>query len=213
MDNNEFKIVRPFGPSVVLAKIPSNIVESLNKYIDKIIADEKKISELDHGNKLVGDVTQEFKLENEIVDKSGWGKFLKDCVSRWIEIEMKKKITKFNLIDSWVVRQFENEYNPTHWHSGHISGAGFLKVPTTLGTHYQKKNKNYKGGQLQLINGTRLFLSPSTVSLVPKVGDFYFFPHYLMHTVFPFKGTEEERRSISFNASIDENVYDVYGGN
>ena len=35
MDNNEFKIVRPFGPSVVLAKIPSNIVESLNKYIDK----------------------------------------------------------------------------------------------------------------------------------------------------------------------------------
>ena len=94
MDNNEFKIVRPFGPSVVLAKIPSNIVESLNKYIDEIIADEKKITELDHGNKLVGDVTQEFKLEGEIIDKSGWGKFLKDCVSRWIEIEMKKKITK-----------------------------------------------------------------------------------------------------------------------
>ena len=213
MNQNDFKIVRPFGPSVVLAKIPSNIIETLNKYIDQIIANEEKILKLNHGNKLVGDVTQEFKLEEEIVDKSGWGKFLKDCVSRWIEIDMKKNITKFNLIDSWIVRQFENEYNPTHWHSGHISGAGFLKVPSSLGKHYQKKNKNYKGGQLQLINGTRLFLAPSTVSLVPKVGDFYFFPNYLMHTVFPFKGTDEERRSISFNASIDDSIYDVYGGN
>ena len=213
MNQNDFKIVRPFGPSVVLAKIPYNIIESLNKYIDKIITNEEKITKLNHGNKLVGDVTQEFKLEEEIVDKSGWGKFLKDCVSRWIEIDMKKNITKFNLIDSWIVRQFENEYNPTHWHSGHISGAGFLKVPSSLGKHYQKKNKNYKGGQLQLINGTRLFLAPSTVSLVPKVGDFYFFPNYLMHTVFPFKGTDEERRSISFNASIDDSIYDVYGGN
>ena len=42
------------------------------------------------------------------------------------------KITKFNLIDSWVVRQFKNEYNPIHWHSGHISGVGYLKVPKLI---------------------------------------------------------------------------------
>ena len=56
-----------------------------------------------------------------------------------------------------------------------------------------------------------MFLCHSTLDLVPSVGDFYFFPNYLMHTVFPFKGTEEERRSISFNASIDEDIYNVYG--
>ena len=155
-------------------------------------------------------MTQEFKLEQEIIEKSGWGKFLANSVSYWIETEMKRKITKFQVLNSWVVRQFENEYNPTHWHSGHLSGAGFLKLPSTFGKHYQEKNKNYKGGQLQLINGTRLFLSPSTVSLVPQVGDFYFFPHYLMHSVFPFNGTDEERRSISFNAEIDNSIYDVY---
>ena len=44
----------------------------------------------------------------------------------------------------------------------------------------------------------------------PKVGDFYFFPHYLMHAVYPFQGTNEERRSISFNALIDNEIYDVY---
>ena len=39
-----------------------------------------------------------------------------------------------------------------------------------------------------------------------------FFPNYLMHTVFPFKDTKEERRSISFNAKIDDNIYNIYGG-
>ena len=55
-----------------------------------------------------------------------------------------------------------------------------------------------------------MFLSPSTINIVPSVGDFYFFPNYLMHQVFPFIDTDEERRSISFNALIDENIYDVY---
>jgi len=56
-----------------------------------------------------------------------------------------------------------------------------------------------------------MFLSPSTLDIVPSVGDFYFFPNYLMHTVFPFKDSNEERRSISFNAKIDEEIYNVYG--
>jgi hypothetical protein len=44
----------------------------------------------------------------------------------------------------------------------------------------------------------------------PKEGDFYFFPNYMMHTVYPFKGTDKERRSISFNAFIDQSVYDTF---
>ena len=125
---------------------------------------------------------------------------------------IKKKISKFQLVNSWIVRQFENDYNPTHWHGGHISGAGFLKVPETLGKHVQEKqNREYRGGNLQLIHGSRMFLCHSTMNIVPKVGDFYFFPNYLMHTVFPFKNTKDERRSISFNAYIDNDIYNVYG--
>ena len=75
----------------------------------------------------------------------------------------------------------------------------------------EKKSKKYRGGNLQLIHGARMFTCPSTFNITPEVGDFYLFPNYLMHTVFPFKGTEEERRSISFNASIDEDIYNVYG--
>tara|TARA_B100000902_G_scaffold328993_1_gene325319 strand:- start:134 stop:787 length:654 start_codon:yes stop_codon:yes gene_type:complete len=208
----DFSILKPFGPSVLKVKIPDNILQELNKYVDEIIINKKKANELDNGKTLAGDVTQEFKLEHEFITNVGWLKFLGNCVQKWILIDQKKKITKFNLIDSWIVRQFKDEYNPVHWHGGHISGAGFLKVPNTLGTHYQDKgDKEYLGGTLNLIHGSRQFLSNSKLKIIPKEGDFYFFPHYLMHTVYPFKGTDDERRSISFNAYIDEKIFNVHG--
>ena len=208
----ESRIIRTFGPSVMQVKIPKNIVDTINQYIDGIISDKEKSKNLSAGNYLIGDVTQEFTLEADFIKNSGWYIFLSSCVSKWIEFETKKKIKNFKILNSWVVRQFANEYNPTHWHSGHISGAGFLKVPSTFGKHTQdKKNIKYKGGNLQLIHGSRMFLSPSTLNITPTVGDFYFFPNYLMHTVFPFKDTNEERRSISFNAKIDDDIYNVYG--
>ena len=210
--SSEFEIIKRFGPSILKVKIPKNILKELNNYVDQVVNDKEKSKKLNLGETLVGDVTQEIKLEAEIMQKTGWGNFLAQNASRWIYEEVKKKITKFNILNSWIVRQFQNEYNPTHWHGGHISGAGFLKVPTSLGMHTQKKrSKVYRGGNLQLIHGSRMFLNHSTLNIIPEVGDFYFFPNYLMHAVFPFKDSNEERRSISFNAMIDENVYNVYG--
>ncbi|MDB9801946.1 2OG-Fe(II) oxygenase family protein [Candidatus Pelagibacter ubique] len=208
----DFTILKPFSPTVIKIKIPEKIILDLNNYIDQIVENEKKSSELDHGNHLVGDVTQEFKLGKDIMEKSGWAIFLAQCTKKWIEIEFKKNLTKFMIKNSWVVRQFKNEYNPTHWHDGHISGAGFLKVPKNLGKHTQsqKREHEYKGGYLQLVHGSRMFSCRSTLSIQPKVGDLYLFPNYLMHSVFPFKGTDEERRSISFNALIDDKIYNVY---
>ena len=212
MEKIEFRIIKEFGPSILKVTIPNDIINKLNLYVDNIVDNKSLSDELDHGEKLVGDVTQEFKLEEKIIRESGWGNFLASCTGKWIELELKKKITKFQILNSWIVRQFENEYNPTHWHAGHISGAGFLKIPETLGRHVQEKqNREYRGGNLQLIHGSRMFLCDSTMNIVPEVGDFYFFPNYLMHTVFPFKNTKGERRSISFNAYIDNDIYNVYG--
>ena len=206
----EIKTIKPFGPAIAKVSIPKKILHELNTYIDNLIKDEKKSKEQDHGYSLVGNVKQEIKLEDKIIEDSRWKEFLEKCISIWIESITRKKINEFKLIDSWVVRQFQNEYNPAHWHNGHISGAGFLKVPSSFGKHTQEKPAEYKGGNLQLIHGARMFLCKSTFNIAPQVGDFYFFPNYLMHTVFPFKDTKEERRSISFNANIDDNIYNVY---
>jgi len=210
----ELQISRPFGPSIAKVTIPKKMVNDLNNYVDQIIINETKSKDLNYGFRLAGDVTQEFKLEENFSMEIGWVKFLGQCVLEWIKATTNNKITKFNLLETWIVRQFKNEYNPIHWHGGHISGAGFLKVPDSLGKHVQDKgSKEYQGGSLELIHGSRQFLSNSKLKITPKVGDFYFFPHYLMHTVYPFKGTDDERRSISFNAIIDQNIFDVHGTN
>ena len=208
----DFEIIKQFGPSILKVKIPQEILNQINNYVDSVITNSELSSRLNYGNQLVGDVTQEIKLETNIMQTSGWGNFLGLCVGKWIATELGEKITKFNILESWVVRQFKNEYNPIHWHSGHISGAGFLKVPKILGKHVQEKeNKTYKGGNLQLVHGSRMFLNNSTYTIEPKVGDFYFFPNYMMHVVYPFKNSDEERRSISFNAKIDEKIFNIYG--
>tara|TARA_B100000927_G_scaffold197409_1_gene159571 strand:+ start:289 stop:924 length:636 start_codon:yes stop_codon:yes gene_type:complete len=209
----ELTTLKPFGPSILKAKIPEKIVKNINDYIDELISDKKKSTTSDYGQNLAGDVTQEFLLDPQFIKQVGWLDFLGKCTFAWIKKELNQEIKKFNVTSSWVVRQYQHEYNPVHWHSGHISGAGFLKVPENLGNfsqQEQKKGKEYTGGNLNLIHGSRMFLSESLISIKPEVGDFYFFPNYLMHTVYPFKDTKEERRSISFNATIDPNIHDIY---
>ena len=211
LEVGQIRVIKPFGPSVAWVKIPENLIKELNNYIDKIVEDRKKSNELDYGKKLVGDVTQEFLLEKDFAEKVGWVDFLKKGAAAWISFSTEQKVTKFELISSWVVRQFKGEYNPIHYHNGHISGVGYLKVPKTLGEPVQKDSKNENSnGHLELIHGNKMFLSDSMIKFKPEVGNFYFFPNYMMHTVYPFADTDEERRSISFNANINPEIYNVY---
>ena len=96
----------------------------------------------DWGHKLAGHVKQEFVLENNFVETSGFINFLAKAVGAWILNTEKKKISKFIINETWVVRQFKNDYNPIHWHSGHVSGVGYLKVPKILGQESKDGKKN-----------------------------------------------------------------------
>jgi len=207
------QLIRAFGPTIAKIKIPNEMVKALNDYVDGLIIDKKKSKELSAGANLAGDVTQEFKLEKEFSQRVGWLDLISKGVFQWIQMSTNQSIKEFKMIDSWIVRQFQNEYNPVHMHGGHVSGAGFLKVPKTFGKYVQEEKdrvKNYAGGTLNLIHGSKQFLSKSTFQIRPEVGDFYFFPNYMMHTVYPFKDTDEERRSISFNAFVDQSIYDTF---
>ena len=204
------KVIRPFGPTIAKVTIPEDLINQLNDYLDKLTQSEKQMSSQDHGNKLAGNVSQEFKLEKNFILSSGLKNFLRTSAKDWIKQTVNKEINKFEIIDSWIVRQYENEYNPLHSHSGHISGVGYLKVPDSFGDTVQKNKKNFNGN-LQLVHGTKMFLSPVILNIEPKVGDFYFFPNYLMHSVYPFKNESAERRSISFNGLIDDEIYGSIG--
>jgi len=207
------QIFRPFSPSIGKFKIPNDVINDINIHVNETIKDSNLTKKLDHGKNLAGEVTQEFKLTKEFLKKGLLNIFAnatKDYIFNSDEFNTnKKEITKFELIESWVVRHFEYEYNPTHWHGGHISGVAYLQLPDSFGP--SKKNDN-RNGYIEFIHGTRQFLNNSTISFKPKIGDLYIFPHYLMHTVFPFFG-KGERRSVSFNAYIDQNIFNVHGKN
>ena len=201
-----FEIIKPFGPSIVKVKIPDNIISEMNSYINDLSKDDKKMSSLDHGQKLAGNVAQEFRLDVEFMKKIKWAEFLASSCQKWLLDGHNISIKKFEIIDSWVVRQFKNDYNPIHYHGGQISGVGYLKVPKNMGETVQKSKKVNHNGKLVLIDGSKRFVCTPTYVIRPQVGDFYLFPSYMMHTVYPFSDTSEERRSVSFNAKIDDDA-------
>ena len=86
----KIQIIKPFGPSILKTTIPNEILNKLNDYTEKIVADKKKINELDYGKNLAGDVTQGFNLEKKFVKECGWLSFLASCVKEWIKNDQKK---------------------------------------------------------------------------------------------------------------------------
>jgi len=200
----EPEIFKPFGPSIVKISIPEDIISAMNSYVEEIIKDKEKLKENDEGHKLAGNVYQEFLLDTDFMKNIKWANFLGLVCEKWVWREKAIKLKKFQIIKSWIVRQFKNEYNPIHYHSGNISGVGYLKVPSSMGETLQKNKTINNNGKLILIDGSKKMFCSPTYAITPKVGDFYLFPSYLMHTVYPFSDNQEERRSVSFNAIIDE---------
>ena len=146
-NKGKLDIIRPFGPAIGSTNIPKTLIDKINNFIDEVIKDKNKSKKFDWGKYLAGQVTQEIKLPKEIIDGELLN-FLKESTKAFVEVLTDKKVTKFQLISCWVVRQFQNEYNPIHWHNGHISGAGFLKLPNNFGASKQEKGTNANGRKI-----------------------------------------------------------------
>ena len=198
------KVLSPFGPKIASLKLSGNSIRKINIEVDKIISKKNLLKKLDYSNKLVGQVRQEFQLP-KIFIKKNLEKILYKVVKDYIFKSLGKKIFKIKIKNFWIVRQFNDEYNPVHFHDGHISGVGYLKIPK-----FSKNKKHTQiDGSIDFINGNKMFLSECIFNHQPKVGDMILFPHYLMHTAYPFK-TKGERRSFSFNLEIDKKIANVF---
>jgi len=201
------KVLSPFGPKIAIIKIPKIIINKINHEVDKILNNKKRLRKSDYSNKLVGQVQQEIQLDKKFIQKNLL-KFIGVNVKKYIKKSINKDVKKISLRNLWVVRQFKNEYNPIHFHSGNISGVGYLKIPKNI-TKSRKRLKT--NGTIDFIHGSKSFLNNSLFNHNPKVGDMILFPNYLMHTAYPFK-REGERRSFSFNIDIDKKTFDVFNG-
>ena len=199
------KVISPFGPKIAKLKFSTKLINKINNEVDKILSKKYLLKRLDYSKKLVGQVKQEFQLPKSFITKN-LEKVIFNEVEKYVFQTLGKKVKKISIKNFWIVRQFNNEYNPIHYHDGHISGVGYLKIPKFI----SKNNKKSKiDGTIDFVNGNKMFLSDSIYNHQPKVGDVILFPHYLMHTAYPFKSIGE-RRSFSFNLEIDSKIANVF---
>ena len=199
------KILSPFGPKIAKLKFSNSVIKKINTEVDKIVAQKKLSKKYDYSKRLVGQVKKEIELP-KIFIKKNLDKLITHSIRSFIKSTTGKNIKKVKIKNLWVVNQYANEYNPVHYHDGHISGVGYLKIPKNL---FKSKKSLETNGSIDFINGNKMFLNDSIHNHKPKVGDVILFPNYLMHTAYPFS-VKGERRSFSFNVEIDDQIANVF---
>jgi uncharacterized protein (TIGR02466 family) len=191
------KNIKPFGPVIGKTRISNNFIKKINNEFDLKIKNKNS----DYSSKLVSQIRNEIKLNSNFIKKNLAKEIIIDA-KKFLKNEKIKNIKEIRILNLWVVRQFKGEYNPVHYHEGDLSGVGYLKLPKNMTTNKEVKNKKIRtNGTIDFINGQKNFLSKSIYNVIPKIGDMYIFPNYLMHTAYPFN-IEGERRSFSFNLKI-----------
>jgi uncharacterized protein (TIGR02466 family) len=191
------KNIKPFGPVIGKTRISNNFIKKINNEFDLKIKNKNS----DYSSKLASQIRNEIKLNSNFIKKNLAKEIIIES-KKFLKNEKIKNIKEIRILNLWVVRQFKGEYNPVHYHEGDLSGVGYLKLPKNMTTNKEVKNKKIRtNGTIDFINGQKNFLSKSIYNVIPKIGDIYIFPNYLMHTAYPFN-IEGERRSFSFNLKI-----------
>ena len=188
------EILRPFGPPIYKSNLRIKDIEKINSYLENnLLNDDDKKKKLDASNSLVGKVKEEIHLEKEFLEKELLN-IIGPHINNFLVNSNYKSHKSINLDSCWVVRQYESEYNPVHSHNGDVSGVLYLKFP--------QDRKSGKDGSITFVNSPTFFLNRGHLTLIPEIGSIFLFPSYVLHTVYPIRENQEERRCIAFNASL-----------
>ena len=189
------EILKPFGPPIYTNNLDLKDIEKINSYLENsLLNDDDKKKKLDASNSLVGKVKEEIHLEKEFLEKELLN-IIGPHINSFLVNSNYKNHKSINIDSCWVVRQYESEYNPVHSHNGDVSGVLYLKFP--------QNRKSGKDGSITFVNSPTFFLNRGHLTLIPEIGSIFLFPSYVLHTVYPIRENQEERRCIAFNASLD----------
>jgi len=219
MSMPKYKHIMAFEAPILKFSLPQKTIDAFNKFVDGVEA--KGIAgALDYSDHLAGKVSQEIVMPESLLKMHSQvffsamndyvQVFYKNADVREGNAEAKRfynednERLQFTIKSGWFVRSFAGDYNPVHHHPGcDLSAAGFLKLPE-WDDEVEEDEEDHIGltnGCLQFINGINQTFSNNTHTIKPKVGDFYLFPSWLPHCVYPFKSSGE-RRSFSMNYLI-----------
>ena len=129
-----FNVEKHFGPFFASAMLPQDATDALLKMSDELLSN--KLSE-SHGQSLAGVIDKEIRVYKSDIVKAGVDQLIESCVRSYV-LHSAKNHGFFNethifesMINSaWIVSQYENEYNPIHFHTYcDLSSVLYLKVP------------------------------------------------------------------------------------
>ena len=197
--------VHTLGEIILKLEMPKTFIDEINN-----VFDEKEETTVDWTTQLAGKIKKE-KLVNHLLDDSIKGTF-QMCFQEYMKrAGLVLQQTHQPVLDNaWINDMFAGEYNPAHFHSSKNSLVGlssvlFLKTPDTYGEEIINP-KTPSNGHLEFIGGAQHSLSISQFRTSPKVGDFFVFPYTLVHGVYPFSGTDQVRRTLSYNCDIQPKI-------
>ena len=113
------KVLSPFGPKIAKLKFSKQLINKINKEVDKINSNKLLIRKLDYSKKLVGQVKQEISLPKLFLKKN-LEKIISKNIKEFIYKSLGKKPKIVKIKNFWVVSQFMNEYNNSYKEIVHI---------------------------------------------------------------------------------------------
>jgi len=206
-----------FSPTIMQLEVPGKFVSIVNELGDAVLSDDVLSATFDFSHGLVGKVSKEVKIPAYDPDDT---KFLGDTIKKgclqylnymtekkraygWDKIgkDVTPTIENIRLDQSWIVSQYQGEYNPWHTHSGNFSGVIYLKIPKGMNEVYEKEFRDHypASGLIEFMYGEKSDFRSDNLKFIPEVGMMLIFPSWLKHSVYPFH-CDGERRSMSFNA-------------
>ena len=196
-----YDIYQPFGPSILKVKMPQAYVNLFNGEADRILHDEKLSKKYDWSHNLAGNVKKEIAIDHNKI--KGFPEFMVTMSDQYLSKVLPEWTTDAKVsFRVWVVSQYAGDFNPVHIHDANLSGVAFLKVPSGFNEEYKKEDHHPTAGCLEFLGSIPNHFARHSYTVKPEVGDFYLFPSWLAHQVYPFR-CEGERRSMSFNVHFN----------
>ena len=172
--------------------------------IDEINTDYEKTKDLPaHNKNLAGKIADEFKVTSILSENTK--SLFTTCFQTYLRT-IQKPLWHVSLENAWINDMKANEYNPFHFHTSPMTDLGLssvlmLKRPSTYGKEYSRE-ESPSNGRLEFTGGQQDPLSIPQNRVDAKVGELYVFPYTLLHGVYPFNGTDEVRRTLSYNCNL-----------
>ena len=200
-DSTEHKLTMlpiSLGSLILKFELPPTMIDEINKAYD----DNLENLEL-HNHALAGKIVEE-KLVTDIITEEMKQTFLA-CFGQYLKY-IQKPFWGISLSKAWINEMRAGEYNPFHYHVSELSDLGLssvlvLKTPSTYGSEIVNED-DHTNGYLEFVGGNQDPLGVSQYRVDAQVGDFYIFPYTMLHGVYPFRETDEVRRTLSYNCDI-----------